>query len=109
MLCHRDRALYLTIKEDRKFLDLRNFKQPYHGLLQTLVQRTVSAGIYFPLEDIFREYIIEKRNQRGSTISDQWIYLVSGNLAGAVSGLLLNPLAAVKVRVFCVKFLHNCA
>ena len=93
----RDRALYLTIKENRDFLHVENFKQPFSGLVQTLFQRTVSAGLYFPLEDIFLQSLLEVRESRKSHVHDHWVALAAGNLAGAVSGLVLNPLAAVKV------------
>lgn len=102
----RDRALYLTIKENRNFLNIENFRQPFSGLLQTLFQRALSAGLYFPLEDIFLQNLLEVRERRGggvcgnpnSRFRDHWVALAAGNLAGAVSGLVLNPLAAVKVR-----------
>ena len=67
--------------------------------MQTLFQRTVSAGIYFPLEDIFFQYLLDQREYRHNfQVHDRWIALVAGNLAGMVSGLILNPLASVKVR-----------
>lgn len=49
-----DRALYLSQKYDRKFLDFRNFENPMAGVTQTLFQRAISAGLYFPLEEIFK-------------------------------------------------------
>ena len=100
----RDRALYLTIKENRDFLHVENFKQPFSGLMQTLFQRTVSAGLYFPLEDIFLQSLLEVRESRKSHVHDHWVALAAGNLAGAVSGLVLNPLAAVKVSSVVYKF-----
>mgnify|MGYP003385047515 FL=1 len=66
--------------------------------MQTLFQRTVSAGLFFPLEDIFFQSLLDQRERRKSSLHDRWIALAAGNLAGAASGLLLNPLAAVKVR-----------
>jgi len=49
-----DRALYLSQKHDRKFLDFRNFENPMAGVTQTLFQRAISNGLYFPLEEIFK-------------------------------------------------------
>ena len=48
-----DRALYLSVKENRNFLNSYNFHDPFAGVLQTITQRTISNGLYFPLEDIF--------------------------------------------------------
>jgi len=52
-----DRALYLSVKFERKFLHPLNFVEPWKGVLQTLIQRAISAGFYFPLEDIFRRFV----------------------------------------------------
>ena len=46
-----DRALYLSVKENRNFLNIYNFHDPFAGVLQTISQRTISNGLYFPLED----------------------------------------------------------
>lgn len=34
-----DRALYLSVKNNRKFLDKQNFVNPFAGVFQTLAQR----------------------------------------------------------------------
>lgn len=90
-----DRALYLSIKENRIFLHLENFRNPFSGLLQTLFQRACSAGLYFPLEDIFMTVLLE--NPTSSTLNSNILSFIAGNTAGALNGLVLNPLAAVKV------------
>ena len=92
-----DRALYLSIKENRHFLNIENFKNPFAGLIQTLFQRAVSAGLYFPLEEMFRSGLAG--NPLAYNLSNYWVAFIAGNSAGAVNGLLLNPLAAVKVRI----------
>ena len=45
-----DKALYLSVIHHRSFLDLRNFHEPFQGVRQSLFQRAVSHGLYFPLE-----------------------------------------------------------
>lgn len=93
-----DRALYLSVKESRSFLLLKNFQQPFSGLLQTMFQRAISAGLYFPLEQYFMEYFSKKYLE--TNMNPHWIALMAGNCAGAVNGLALNPLAAIKVIIF---------
>ena len=89
-----DRALFLSIKEDRPFLRRKNFEKPMTGLVQSLFQRTVSGGLYFPLEDIFRNLISEKFNESGVLGK-----FFAGTLAGGTNGILLNPASAIKVRI----------
>ena len=45
-----DKALYLSVINQRSFLDLNNFHKPFQGVTQSLFQRAVSHGLYFPLE-----------------------------------------------------------
>ena len=70
------------------------------GLYQTIFQRAMSTGLYFPLEEIFADLII----QRGTFGNDMdalnakrhYIGFTAGLLAGSFSGLIMNPLTAVK-------------
>lgn len=95
-----DRALYLSIKEERAFLNRANFVNPFAGVSQTIFQRSISAGLYFPLEEIFADRLVSselfgttsKEIQNNRTL----IALMAGLLAGASNGILMNPLAAVK-------------
>lgn len=112
-----DRALYLSVKESRSFININNFKQPFTGLLQSIFQRAISAGLYFPLEEYFMEYLSllnnsnynnnnnsnNNRNNNSNNneqISRHWITLIAGNCAGAINGFALNPLTAIKVKLF---------
>ena len=92
-----DRALYLSVKETRSFIHLNNFKQPFTGLLQSIFQRAISAGLYFPLEEYFMEYLSNINEKKNDKLSRHWITLVAGNCAGAMNGFALNPLTAIKV------------
>lgn len=89
-----DRALYLSLTNNRHFLDLRNFRNPYHGLPQTIVQRSLSTGLYFPLEDSFLSIF----NQRADVKNANLRNVLAGNLAGIATGLILNPLSYVKYQ-----------
>lgn len=93
-----DRALYLSVKNERVFLHAENFRSPMAGVTQTITQRTISAGSYFPLEDIFRKLMFR------STPKDSrwrpWVTFLAGNIAGALNGLLMNPISSIKVRKF---------
>ena len=120
-----DRALYLSVKNERPFLNLANFRTPYQGFINSLVYRAVSGGIYFPLEDVFyttlqretkkRRARLEARRRampakRGSTETNAAVpaagsgaftqtdlnAMVAGIAAGTVSATLLNPIQAVR-------------
>lgn len=90
-----DRALYLSVKNSTRFLHPSNFTRPFEGLLQTVTQRAISAGLYFPLEQIFRDMLHD------SFSSDPhlrpYINFLAGNLAGMSNGLLMNPFTTIKV------------
>lgn len=45
-----DRALYCSVTNVRPFIDWRNFSRPFEGVGQSLFQRSISHGLYFPLE-----------------------------------------------------------
>jgi hypothetical protein len=83
-----DRALYHSIVKSRPFLDRANWKgHPLSGVSPSFLQRAVSSGLYFPLEDIFR------RNVSSS-------YAVDGLLVGLVGGIFTTPFNAVKYAMW---------
>ena len=90
-----DRALYLSVKHDRNFLHSKNFSSPFAGVFQTIGQRALSAGLYFPLEEIFSDLFTESfpHTHKYHIISS----FMAGTLAGAVNGLLMNPFSSIKV------------
>lgn len=89
-----DRALFLSVRAKRPFLSAANWKHPWHGVGQTLLARSLSTGLYFPLEEVGRTAAHSAGLEDGSVACS----LVAGNFAGAVNALLLSPLAAVKYR-----------
>lgn len=94
-----DRALYLSVKFERRFLDRSNFVEPWKGVMQTLIQRAISAGFYFPLEDIFRRVVtkdIPSHLSKQYEMSSSMMNLSAGMLAGCVNGVIMNPVTRVK-------------
>lgn len=93
-----DRALFLSLKEDRVFLHRANFHKPFAGMVQSLIQRTLSGGLFFPLEDIFRQQIVYLTDSEphGKELTHTQSFL-SGLLAGGTIGIVLNPASAIKV------------
>ena len=93
-----DRALYLSVKEARPFLTWINFKDPFAGVLQTVVQRTISAGLYFPLEEIFSYVIKSQHFFPEDSKNKALVVFLAGTLAGIVNGVIMNPFTRIKVK-----------
>jgi hypothetical protein len=94
-----DRALYLSVKHKRNFMDPLNFKHAYRGFFQSLGHRTLAGGMYFPLCDIFRErLVIWLPGER--TSQDLLVVTCAGNLAGMFNGVVLNKLSAIKYHMW---------
>lgn len=89
-----DRALYLSVKNERAFLLRTNFEQPFAGVMQTVIQRAMSAGLYFPMEEIFMELLSNKT----SLGAQPWTTLMAGTFAGSMNGILMNPFTRIKVN-----------
>ena len=107
-----DRALYLSVMHHRDFLHRENFSKPFAGVMQTITQRAISSGLYFPLEEIFTEAITDwnsKRADNDTRGAQRTINFVAGLLAGSTNGLLLNPFSSVKVLQYnitvCIMFM----
>lgn len=62
------------------------------GAMQTLAQRAVSSGLYFPLEDIFSMKLKSLQLDAPSSL----LNFIAGTCAGALNGFFLNPAARVK-------------
>ena len=93
-----DRALYLSVSNNRPFLHRLNFVSPMHGVFQTIFQRGISAGLYFPLEEIFISYLKESFQSPKSTpgSNETWLLLCAGLMAGAGNGFIMNPISSIK-------------
>jgi len=83
-----DRAMYRSIVEKKPFLDGSNWRgNPFAGVSPSFIQRSVSAGLYFPLEDFFRR-----------TVSTN--YAVDGILVGIIGGVFTTPFNSVKYAMW---------
>ena len=81
-----DRALFLSVLHRRPFLSAKNWSRPYQGVGQTLIQRALSSGLYFPLED--RMTVVFEDNT------------VAGLAAGVLCGVILSPPALLKYQLW---------
>ena len=100
-----DRALYLSVKERRAFLRAENFTRPYQGFLQSVGGRALSGGLFFPLESIFQSIYNQSGggNIRSGRYRDGNVALTNflvGSAAGSVNAIILNPLSAIKYRMW---------
>ena len=69
---------------------------PFSGVFQTITQRGLSAGLYFPLEEIYRDILCDKFDFKSPGYSPMLSFM-AGTLAGTTNGLLMNPLSYIKV------------
>uniref|UniRef100_A0A7S1KLY5 ADP,ATP carrier protein n=1 Tax=Percolomonas cosmopolitus TaxID=63605 RepID=A0A7S1KLY5_9EUKA len=98
-----DRALYLSVISQRSFFSIENWKNPFVGSSQSMVIRTISGSMFFPLKEWFDEKIILFAQQREMKQNDMWVSFLSGNMAGAVNGVALNSINAVKYHTWSTK------
>jgi hypothetical protein len=66
---------------------------------QTVIQRAISSGLYFPLEQIFTELFNAHEEQNEKRKSTK--LFISGMSAGAINGVIMNPLTRIKVNPKC--------
>jgi hypothetical protein len=90
-----DRALYLSVRDDRKFLHRSNWTHPYMGFLQSLSTRAIAGGLYFPAEYWALQLVPHLAPQH-----PQRQHMLAGLLAGTVNAIVLNPLTAVKYKTW---------
>lgn len=103
-----DRALYLSVMFHRPFLRRENFFHPYAGFSQTVIGRTVSAGLYFTLYDTISHFSLQyeqslsPRPFSSSSASSQQACAVQppsvfvGLAAGSMNGLITNQISVIK-------------
>ncbi len=69
-----DRALYLSVIHQRKFLHRENWGRSFSdlnkGLLPNLLQRVISYGMYFPLEQMWTRVLLNCFRSRTTTGDD---------------------------------------
>lgn len=109
-----DRGLHLSIKHNVPFLSKSNFfsvnpsvpfyswanlTTPYHGLSQTMVQRTVAGGTYYILQSALDEKAYPWLTKTYNT-SDIHAKACVGITAGGVSGVLTNGISTIRYHTF---------
>jgi Mitochondrial carrier protein len=96
-----DRALYLSVRDNRKFLHPINWYNPYTGFVQSISGRAIQGGLYFPLEHYFLHTLNDRySNTSKSKDGDPRLNFLAGTAAGAVNAVLLNPISAVKYKTW---------
>ncbi len=94
-----DRALYLSVKNHRKFLTPENFQSPYQGFFQSVGHRALSGGLYYPLEQFFITLLpADAVMDTGS--SGAFYNFLAGTAAGSVNAIVCNPVSAVKYKTW---------
>src|SRR5580704_11793431 len=82
-----DRALYLSVKNDRPFLSADHFKQPYQGFSQSIVQRAFLGSIYYIMQGELK-YHMYPYLRHDLHASETFSQFCIGSSAGSLSGLL---------------------
>ncbi|AHE66306.1 hypothetical protein [Legionella oakridgensis] len=94
-----DRALYLSVKHNRPFLSIQNFKSPYQGFSQAVVQRAFLGGIYYIAQGELNTYLFPYlRHNLGVSQTVSQLYV--GMIAGSIGGALTNGISAVKYHTW---------
>jgi hypothetical protein len=94
-----DRALYLSVKFDRPFLNKLNFTNMFHGASQAMVQRSIFGGVYFVVQGQLRTNLYPVLSQQ-LQFSESTSQLTVGAVAGTVNGIVTNPMSAVKYHTW---------
>lgn len=90
-----DRALYLSVKYNRPFLSVQNFKSPYQGFSQALVQRAFFGSIYYIAQGELKSNLFPYLHHNlGFNQSVAQFYV--GMAAGSIGGALTNSISAIK-------------
>lgn len=91
-----DRALYLHIKDNNKFLSKSNWTSPYHGVFNALGNRVIQYGFYYNIVDyylgIFKDHHWFSNNHIQS--------ICAGVATGITTAVLLNPVSCVKYHAW---------
>jgi len=83
-----DRALFLAHVKQRPFICKENFRRPFQGVNQVVLQRVISCGMCFPVEDAVRRTV---PGEKGSLSHN----FVAGTVSGSIIAMAVNPLASI--------------
>lgn len=94
-----DRALYLSVKNNKPFLSIENFIAPYQGFSQAVVQRAFLGSIYYIMQGELKCYMHPYLRQHLGA-SEPIAQFCIGISAGSMSGLLTNSISAIKYHTW---------
>lgn len=101
-----DRALYRHVVDHRPFLHKANWLHPYQGVTNAVVNRTISYGFYYPIVDFHRECSKKIFGNKNQLVNNTY----TGIAVGITSGVLINPMSAIKYHAWGVdkqRLLHT--
>jgi hypothetical protein len=94
-----DRALYLSVINRRAFLSGDNFRLPYQGFSQAVIQRAFLGSIYYIAQGQLKEYLHPYlHNELG--VREPTAQFCIGLSAGSMSGVLTNSISAIKYHTW---------
>ena len=94
-----DRALYLSVKNNKPFLSLDNFRNPYQGFSQAVFQRAFLGSVYYIMQGELKRYLhpyLRNNLNANETVAQFCI----GVTAGSINGLINNSISTVKYHVW---------
>lgn len=94
-----DRALYLSAIHKRAFLDKRNFKAAYQGVIQTVFQRSAIGSVYYILQAQMNAEVAPYLREQ-LQLSEAIVQFSIGSAVGSLSAIVTTPIAAVKYQVW---------
>lgn len=94
-----DRALYLSVKDHRPFLSKENFRNPYQGFSQAIVQRAFLGGIYYIAQGQLRSHL-HPYLRYDLHMNEYVTQFCIGTCAGSTSGALTNSISAIKYQMW---------
>jgi hypothetical protein len=94
-----DRGLYLSVKYNRPFLSMQNFKSPYQGFSQSLVQRAFLGSVYYIAQGELKSYLFPYLHKQLG-FSQTFSQFSVGLAAGSIGGVLTNSVSAVKYHTW---------
>eukprot|EP01067_Filipodium_phascolosomae_P007973 Filipodium_phascolosomae@DN6697_c0_g1_i1.p1 len=85
-----DRALYLSLTNERPLLSRDNWIHPFTGIKQSIVGKIALSGLYFPLETLLHQSFAT------SNLSSTRQSMYAGMWAGCTTATILHPIALVR-------------
>ena len=94
-----DRALYLSVRDRKPFLSRENFRNPYQGFSQAIVQRAFLNGIYYIAQGQLRSHLYPYL-RHDLHMNEHVTQFCIGISAGSTSGALTNSISAIKYQMW---------